>query len=149
MTKRTALTTLGVAAALLVITCPSLRAQMYSPTEKANQELVMNWYHNVIVLGQVNQASKYMADDYIEHDPRIPGGRAGFIQHYENASARPTNAKITASFAQGDYVVIVWEHADKDPKTSTPYTYATYDVVRVKDGKIHEHWNNAKKDSQW
>jgi len=133
---------------LLASSCvPSAMAQ--SGPEKKNQEMVLSWYHDVLVLGHVREASKYMAEDYIEHDPRISGGRAGFIQHYENASARPAEAKQTATFAQGDYVVIVWQHADKDPKTSTPYTYATYDVVRVKNGKIQEHWNNAKKNSQW
>ena len=111
--------------------------------------MVFNWYHDVVVLGHVNEAAKYMADDYIEHDPKISGGRAGFIQHYENASARPAEAKQIGTFAQGDYVLIVWQRADKDPKTSTPYTYATFDLVRVKNGKIQEHWDNAKKNSQW
>lgn len=138
---------LGFAVALVVILGPLAKAQTVQ--EKKNQEMVMNWYHDVVVLGHVNEASKYMADDYIEHDPRISGGRAGFIQHYEDASARPAEAKEAAMFAQGDYVVIVWQRADKDPKTSSPYTYATYDVVRVKNGKIQEHWDNAKKNSQW
>ncbi len=138
---------LGGAFVLLAISCLPAAAQ--SPQEKKNQETVMTWYHDVILMGHVNQASKYMADDYVEHDPRISGGRSGFIQHYENASARPAEAKQVGTIAQGDYVLIVWQRADKDPKTSTPYTYASYDLVRVKNGKIQEHWNNAKKNTQW
>jgi predicted SnoaL-like aldol condensation-catalyzing enzyme len=93
----------------------------------------------------VDHAAKYMADDYIEHDPSISGGRSGFVQHYGNASARPAQAKPVEAFAKGDYVVLAWEHSDADPKTSTPYKFFTYDVVRVKNGKIQEHWNNAKR----
>ena len=127
---------LSSAAALLAIACAPMAAQSTSGQESKNQQLVMNWYHDVVVMGHVSEASKFMADDYVEHDPRISGGRAGFIQHYENASARPADAKQIGTIAQGDYVLIVWQRADKDPKTSTPYTYASYDVVRVKNGKI-------------
>lgn len=138
---------LGFAVALCVVLASVAMAQ--TAQEKKNQEMVLKWYHDVVVMGHVNEASNYMADDYVDHDPRVARGRAGFIQHYENASARPAEAKQVGTIAQGDYVLIVWQRADKDPKTSTPYTYATYDMVRVKNGKIQEHWNNAKKNTQW
>jgi len=136
-----------VVVALLAIIGPIAMAQ--TAQEKKNQEIVLSWHHDVIILGHVDQASKYMADDYIEHDPRIAGGKAGFIRYYGNALARHPEADKYAVFAQGDYVVIVWQRADTDPKTSTPYSYATTDVVRVKNGKILEHWDNAKMQSQW
>ena len=131
-------------ALLAALCCAQLPGQSSNTQETKNQQLVLNWYRDVIMSGHVDQAAKYMADDYIEHDPMIPGGRAGFVQHYSDASARPTMAKPTESFAKGDYVVLVWEHSDKDPKTSTSYKYFTYDVARVKNGKIQEHWDNAK-----
>jgi predicted SnoaL-like aldol condensation-catalyzing enzyme len=106
--------------------------------------MVLNWYRDVIMSGHVDQASKYMADDYIEHDPTISGGRAGFVQHYSTASARPPMAKPSVAFAKGDYVVLAWERSDNDPTTATPYRYFMYDVVRVKNGKVQEHWDNEK-----
>lgn len=140
---------LGAAAMLLAAACVPISAQTNAAQADKNQKMVLNWYHDVVVLGHVSEASRYMADDYVEHDPRISGGRAGFVRYYENASARPAEAKEITAFAQGDYVVIVWQRADKDPKTSTPYTYATFELVRLKNGKIAEHWDNAKKNSQW
>ena len=116
---------------------------------KGNQgtvQMVLNWYHN-IVQGHIDQASKLLAADYVDHDPRISGGRDGFVKYYGNAR-RPDAKQITA-FAQGDYVVVVWDRTDKDPGTGTPYDYTTYDVVRLKSGKIVEHWDNAHKDSIW
>ena len=117
--------------------------------ETKNRELAHSWYRDTIALGHVDQASKYMADDYIEHDPRISGGKAGFVRYYQNASSRPAEAAEITSFGQGDFVGIVWSRDDKDPKTSTPYKYTTYDVVRIKNGKIQEHWNNAKQNTKW
>ena len=119
-----------------------------SAQEAKNQELVLNWYREVIVFGHVELASKYMANSYIEHDPNIPGNLAGFVKHYGATPARPIQAKLpiapVQAFAKGDYVTIVWERDDKDPKTSTPYKYDFYDIVRVKDGKIREHWDSAR-----
>ena len=129
---------------LLAAGCATLSAQSNAAQESKNQQLVLNWYRQVIMAGHVDQASKYMAEDYIEHDPTISGGRAGFVQHYSNPSARPPEAKPAVAFAKGDYVVLAWKRSDKDPKTSTPYEYFMYDVARVKNGKIVEHWDNVK-----
>jgi len=143
--KLTGLTLAGMV--LLAGGCANLFAQ--SAQESKNQELALGWYRDTIILGHVDQASKYMADDYVEHDPRISGGKAGFVRYYQNAASRPAEATQITSFPQGDYVVIVWSRDDKDPKTSTPYKYTTYDVVRIKNRKIQEHWNNAKQNTKW
>ncbi len=140
---------LGGAFALLAIGCVPIAAQSNAGQGDKNQKLALTWYHDVVVLGHVSEAAKYMADDFVDHDPRVLGGRAAFVQHYENTSARPAEGKQIAAFAQGDYVAMVWQRADKDPKTSTPYMYTTYDLVRIKNGKIQEHWDNAKKNTQW
>ncbi len=138
---------LAGAVALLALARVPMLAQ--SAQEEQNQKTAMSWYREMIQFGHVDQASKYMADDYIEHDPRISGGKAGFVRYYQNPSSRPAEAAPITSFSQGDYVVIVWSRDDKDPKTSTPYKYTTYDVVRIKNGKIQEHWNNAKQNTRW
>jgi predicted SnoaL-like aldol condensation-catalyzing enzyme len=134
----------GSALTLAIFCCAPLAAQSSSAQESKNQQTVLDWYRDVIMSGHVDQAPKYMADDYIEHDPTISGGRAGFVQHYSNASARPPMTKPAVAFAKGDYVVLAWEHSDNDPKTATSYKYFMYDVVRVKSGKIQEHWDNEK-----
>lgn len=129
---------------LLAACCVTLSAQSNGAQESKNQQLVINWYREVVMGGHVDQAAKYMAGDYIEHDPTIAGGRAGFVQHFSNASVRPPQAKPAVAFSKGDYVVLAWEHSDNDPKTSTPYKYFMYDVARVNNGKIVEHWDNVK-----
>jgi predicted SnoaL-like aldol condensation-catalyzing enzyme len=120
-----------------------------SAQETQNQQLVLNWYREVIAFGHVDLAAKYMANGYVEHDPNIGGGNlAAFVKFYGSKPARPVQPALPKApaqmFTKGDYVTLVWEHDDRDPKTSTPYKYFTYDVTRVKEGKIQEHWNNAR-----
>jgi predicted SnoaL-like aldol condensation-catalyzing enzyme len=132
---------------LLMIGCAALSAQ--SPNQEAkNQQLVLDWYREVVTFGHVELAPKYMADTFIEHDPEITGGLKEFVAAYGKAHPRPIQRRLPImplTFTQGDYVVMVWERPDNDARTGTPYTYFTYDVVRVKDGKIQEHWNSIRR----
>ena len=143
------LTTFTLAGLALLVAGGGASLFAETPQETKNQELAQSWYRDTVILGHVDQASKYMADNYVEHDPRISGGKAGFVRYYQNAASRPAEAKQITAFGQGDYVIIVWSRDDKDPNSQTPYKYTTYDVVRVKNGKIQEHWNNAKKETKW
>jgi predicted SnoaL-like aldol condensation-catalyzing enzyme len=133
------------AAVVAVASLPALAAP--TAAEAKNQQLVMNWYREVVFFGHTELASKYMASSYIEHDPNVGADLSSFVKHY-GGSPKPIQAKLlkgpVVAFAKGDYVTLVWERDDKDPKSSTPYKYNFYDIVRVKDGKIQEHWNSAR-----
>ena len=49
-------------------------------------------------------------------------------------------------FAKGDFVFIVWEREGKDPAdASKTYKYNTYDLLRIENGKVQEHWDYALK----
>jgi predicted SnoaL-like aldol condensation-catalyzing enzyme len=46
--------------------------------------------------------------------------------------------------AKGDYVILMYDQATKDPNdTSKTYTYHRFEMVRLRDGKIDEHWDIA------
>jgi len=120
-------------------------AQSSTPQEKKNTELVLKCWHEVVAGGKADAAPKFMADDYIENDPNIGGGRKEFVEYYSRSAARPNpSAKPVMSFGKGDYVVLVWEHDDKDA-TGKPIKYNTYDILLVQNSKIHEHWNDVKR----
>jgi len=125
---------------LFMFGCTSAMAQ-----EQKNKTMVLNWWRDVVANGRVDSAAKYMADDYVEHDPNIGGGRKEFAQYYGRSAVRPNpNAKPVMSFGKGEYVVLVWEHDDKDAK-GKPIKYNTYDIELVRKGKIQEHWNDVKR----
>jgi predicted SnoaL-like aldol condensation-catalyzing enzyme len=124
-------------------------AQSNTPQEDKNLKMVLDWQREVVAYGHVELASKYMAADYIEHNPNVPTpGMAGFVAYYGRTPARPIQASLpkqpVKAFAKGDYVVMVWVHDDED-STGKKFQYNTYDVLRIQDGKIQEHWDDQPK----
>ena len=89
-----------------------------------------------------------MADDYIEHNPNIGDNRAAFVAYFGKMPARSIQSALpkqpVKAFGKNDYVVLVWEHDDKD-QTGKAIKYNTYDVLRIQNGKIQEHWDGEKK----
>jgi predicted SnoaL-like aldol condensation-catalyzing enzyme len=117
--------------------------------ERANLALVQQWWREVIQAGHLELAPKYMAEDYIQHNPNISTGRAAFVELFGHF-VRPHAIEAQLSpapviqFAKGDYVVFVWKRHDKDPADpSKTYDYNSFDLIRVQNGKIQEHWDSV------
>ena len=48
--------------------------------------------------------------------------------------------------AKGDYVWLIWETEQKDPRDpSKTYHANSFDVLRIQNGKVQEHWDSALK----
>ncbi len=119
------------------------------PQLAANKRLVFDWWREVLAAAHVEIADKYMHVDYIQHNPNIATGREGFVQFF---SARPrqeisaTIANLVTIVAEGDLVVFSFRRELLDPRDSTKqYTSTWFDMMRVKDGKIAEHWDYGTK----
>src|SRR5689334_265380 len=52
--------------------------------EKKNLDMVLNWWREVIQGGHMELSSKYQAEDYIQHNPNLPTGRAAFVNFFQN-----------------------------------------------------------------
>jgi predicted SnoaL-like aldol condensation-catalyzing enzyme len=146
-------------AALLVAALP-LAAQTPTPVqesngmnaqEKANLKFVMDWWRIVIQARHTEMAPMYQAETYIQHNPNILTGRDAFVKVF---SARPPVNPIpetmpappVVQFAKGDYVGFIWERQAKDPTDETKmYKYNNFDLVRLENGKVAEHWDYALK----
>ena len=50
--------------------------------EKKNLDMVLEWWRVVIQNRQLDQTSKYQAEDYIQHNPNVNTGRAGFVEFF-------------------------------------------------------------------
>jgi predicted SnoaL-like aldol condensation-catalyzing enzyme len=140
---------------LVIAAAAMLGAQAQSPAmnakEKANLQHVLNWWLECLEGRNLEATSKYQADSYIQHNINIQTGREGFVKFFGSLGApqpiQPTLANPPAiAFAKGDYVVIVWEREGKDPADPTKtYKYNTYDLLRLQNGKVQEHWDWALK----
>jgi predicted SnoaL-like aldol condensation-catalyzing enzyme len=141
--------------ALLFIACVPTSAQDMPSTmtaqEKANVKMVLDWWREVIVAHHVELAPKYQAEDYIQHNPNIPTGRAAFVKFFSGLGpAEPIPDRLpnppAVAFGKGDYVVLVWNHSAVDPTNPRQtYNYNSFDCLRIQNGKVQEHWDDAQK----
>ena len=118
--------------------------------EKANKALVLKFWSEVFDHHDWTKAKTYMADGYIQHNPLAPTGRAGFEAFFSKVWPKPlTDAETKTThfdvvMAEGDLVTLIQKIPRKDIN-GQPYDSFWFDTLRVKDGKLVEHWDNALK----
>ena len=121
------------------------------PRLAANKKLVYDFFREIIEAGRQDLADKYLAESYIQHNPNVPTGRAGFVKFFSKLRApAPIEERVkdplVAVVAEGDLVVFTFVDERVDPKDSAlKYTTTWFDMFRIKDGKIVEHWDPARK----
>lgn len=121
------------------------------PALAANKRLVYDFWREVFEAGQMDLAAKYMAEDYVQHNPMVPTGRQAFIDFFSRVKkpapvAAKVNAPLVAIMADGDLVMLAFAREYPDPKDpSAKYSTTWFDMFRIKDGKIVEHWDPALK----
>ena len=130
------------------------KAMLYSKDSKLakNKKLVYDFWREVLEGGHLDLASKYLLPTYIQHNPNVPTGRQGFIDFFSKfAKPQPISATVKANLisivAEGDWVVLSFKEEHPDPKApGKKYTTASFEMLRVENGKIAEHWDNALKE---
>ena len=120
------------------------------PRLAKNKKLVFDFWREVLEAGHMDLAEKYMAEDYRQHNPTANTGRAAFIKIFGSRPPReisPTiKAPVVSIVAEGDLVVLSFVRTLPDPQDATKtYTTTWFDMLRVKDGKVVEHWDTATK----
>lgn len=120
-----------------------------NPQLAANKLLVFDMWRTVLDAQQVDKASRYMAEDYIQHNPMANTGLAGFLAFFEPI-AQPREAArnvptLVNIVAEGDKVVLATlkQYLDAD---GNPYTTTWFDMWTVEDGLLAEHWDTASFD---
>ena len=121
------------------------------PVLVANKRLVYDFWREVIEAGHLDLAEKYMAETYIQHNPNAATGRAGFIDYFSKfTKPKPIESHVRAHLisivAEGDLVVLSFVREVPDPKDpSKKYTTTWFDMLRIENGKLAEHWDSALK----
>jgi predicted SnoaL-like aldol condensation-catalyzing enzyme len=121
------------------------------PKLAANKRFVYDFWREVFEAAQMELAPKYMAEGYIQHNPRVPTGRQAFIDFFSKvrkpAPIEPrVKAPLVAMLADGDLVTMVFVREYPEPQDpSKKYTTNWFDMFRIVDGKIAEHWDPAVK----
>jgi predicted SnoaL-like aldol condensation-catalyzing enzyme len=118
-----------------------------------NVDFVLNWWREVIEAKHTELAANYQAEDYIQHNPNVPTGRAAFVKFFNSRGPRidPIPAKLkrppVVQGAKDNFVWLVFQEEGKDPHDAAARTlYAnSFDLIRMQNGKVQEHWDSAKK----
>ena len=126
---------------------PNQRAMLESDESvlEANKTLAYDFWRYVLVARDMEKAVEYMDENYIQHNPTIPTGRATFMQFFGGQPSRAVNDTIdglVAIVAEGDLVSMSFRRECADPRNpGETYTTTWFDMFRVINGKIGEHWD--------
>src|SRR6185437_10680215 len=110
------LTAVPPAQAATAVNLPTARRVVpMTSAERANLRLTLDWWREVIEAGHLELVPKYQAESYIQHNPNISTGRAGFLAAFAKGNSplnpippRLKNPPVLAA-ARGDYVWMMFE----------------------------------------
>jgi len=122
-------------------------ALLASPDPKlaAGKRLVYDMYRIVLQAGLWQRAGEFIREDYVQHNPNAGQGLAG-VQDYirKTRPERPIQDKLELPLinliAEGPYVMTAFVRPEKDAAGETYYS-TWFDLYRIEDGKIAEHWD--------
>ncbi len=109
---------------------------------EANKKLVLAFYDGAFNQRDLSVADTYVWDDYIQHNPMARTGKAGFVEAIGGMLKQFPNMKVTFKevVAEGNLVVVhVW--LQTDTTNTGDRGSAVFDMFRIKDGRIAEHWD--------
>ena len=115
------------------------------PRLAANKKLVYDMYRIVLQAGIWERAGEFIRDDYVQHNPNAGQGLKG-VQEYirKTRPERPIQDKLELPLinlvAERDLVMTAFVRPEKDANGQTYYS-TWFDLYRIEDGKIAEHWD--------
>lgn len=122
-----------------------------NPKLARNKKLVYDMWREFLEGGHMEVAEKYFTETYMQHNPNVPTGRKPLVEFFSKFSKpHPISdtilAPVVAILAEGDLVTISFVQEKADPVDNTKkYSTTWFDMFRIENGKIAEHWDSAEK----
>ena len=109
-----------------------------------NKALVRDFYTTVIISRQVDAAPRFLSPDYIQHNPNVPTGLKGFMdtfrKRFDQKFPADYKRELLNLIGENDIVVIYVRQTWTSPDGKHNQALG-FDMFRVQDGKIAEHWD--------
>jgi predicted SnoaL-like aldol condensation-catalyzing enzyme len=105
---------------------------------EGNRDLVRSFVEEVFVSDQLSRLDRYIdSEDYVEHNPHMQDGLPALREALSGNDKARKYDKIHRLLAEGNFVLCVCEgYLDNNH-------VAFYDLFRVADGKVVEHWDTV------
>ena len=127
---------------------PSGHTQTDGPTKstnsdktEANKAIVEDFISTILMKGEMDKIPNYIdagTQNYIQHNPAIADGLSGLGKALEGMAKQGVSmvySKTHKVLGEGNFVLAISEGSFADKATSF------YDLFRVENGKIIEHWD--------
>ena len=142
------------AAGIPPVAAPDQAALLHSDDPKlaANKKLVFDMWRAIIQGAHTELAPRYFTESYIQHNPNVATGRDAMVAYMKSTRpVRPIQPTITfpviAIMAEGDLVTVATVSYQPDPENpGHKYAGTHFDMFRIENGKIAEHWDSVPKD---
>mgnify|MGYP000489446558 CR=1 FL=1 len=121
-------------------------------TPEHNKQVVELLCQSVFQNHDFSKLDEIMLDNYIQHNPDTPQGKAGFKQFFEDMFRAMPDFSYTIKkiIAEGDIVMLyattTATHLGEwlgNPATGNKLNFDVVDIFRFENGKIAEHWDVA------
>lgn len=101
-----------------------------------NKQLVINFYEDIFVEGNLAKISDYLAEDYIQHNPRVATGRVGFIKFIEEFIKLKPKIEFINVSSENNFVYVFFKCT-----LANGIINKVCDIYRVENSKLVEHWD--------
>lgn len=105
-------------------------------------DTVLNAVSALFIQFDPEAAAQLLAPDYIQHNPAVPTGAApvlGFLPALKESGFKVTTHRV---LTEGNFVVL--HNTYENAQAFGAPTLVAFDVFRVEDGKVAEHWDNLQ-----
>jgi predicted SnoaL-like aldol condensation-catalyzing enzyme len=109
-----------------------------------NKAVVREFYTTVLIGRNVDAAPRFLRPDYIQHNPQVPTGLKGFMDAFRDRFAQKLpsdyNRELLNVIGEDD-MVVVYVKQSWTGRDGKHHEALGFDMFRVQDGKIAEHWD--------
>lgn len=113
-----------------------------APQSETHKTIVKDLLNKAFNEKDASVAAQYLTDQYRQHNPQVPTGKAGFLQALPGlyAAFPDLHWEPKQIWSDGDYVIVhsLYHYTKEGLGT------AVVDIFRFKDGKVDEHWDVAQ-----
>ena len=123
-----------------------------NPAVAANKRICFDMYRTILQGGRADRVREFIGPTYIQHNPNVvdgPEALENFIRTTRPERPIPDSIELplVSILAERDMVMFAFVRPEKDEHGNTYHT-SWFDLFRLEDGKIVEHWDPALKSAE-